>query len=60
MSVINDDEEDSMLPFMHSSEDQKLLRSFELDYQKDISMVSTFGDIDEIGVDFDLTKDFTP
>lgn len=57
-SVINDDEEDSMLPFKHTEDDLKKLRSFEMDYNKDISMVSSFGDIDELGIDFDLDKDF--
>jgi hypothetical protein len=56
--VINDDENDSMLPFKHSKDDQQKLRSFELDYNKDISMVSSFGDIDQLGIDFDLQKDF--
>jgi len=47
-----------MLPFKHSKDDQQKLRSFELDYNKDISMVSSFGDIDQLGIDFDLQKDF--
>jgi len=55
MSVINDDEEGSMLPFKHTIEDQTKLKSFELQYQKDISMVSSFGDIDELGIEFDVS-----
>ena len=58
MSAINEDEEIPILPFKHTSDDQALYKKYEIDYLKDISMVSTFGDIDEMGVEFDLEKDF--
>ena len=59
-TIFEDDANDLVLPFEFSVEDQLLQKQWNLNYLKDVSMVSTFGDIDELGVKFDLEKDFVP
>jgi len=50
----------TMPPFPHTLSDIHKLKGFELDYQKDISLVSTFGDMEELGLEFDKKDDFAP
>jgi len=50
----------TMPPFPHTAEDIHKLQGFELDYQKDISLVSTFGDMEQLGLEFDKSDDFAP
>lgn len=59
-TIYEDDARELLLPFNHSAEDKLQQKKWELSYLEDISMVSTFGDIDNLGVQFDLEKDFIP
>ena len=59
-TIFEDDANDLVLPFEFSVEDQLMQKQWNHNYLKDVSMVSTFGDIDELGVKFDLEKDFIP
>ena len=57
-AIYEDDSQDLILPFDFSVEDQFTQKHWSLKYLQDISMVSTFEDIDKMGVDFDEEKDF--
>ena len=61
MATIYEEEsvlKDLLLPFINSEDDRKLLRKWELENLKQISLVSHFSDIDQMGVEFDLKEDF--
>ena len=63
VSILNEDEnqvKEMLLPFRHTSEDIVAQKQAELRYLSDISFVSHFNDIDEMGVEFDLANDFVP
>jgi len=56
-SIFDEDAAERLLPFEHTEEDLVKQQKWEQTYLKEISLVSTFGDIDQIGVEFD-SKDF--
>ena len=63
VSILNEDEnqvKEMLLPFRHTSEDIFEQKQAELSYMSDISFVSHFKDIDEMGVEFGLKADFIP
>jgi len=57
-TILEDDTKELDLPFAHSEKDRVDLQVQEQIYLKDVSLVSHLGDIDQLNIDFDNSKDF--
>lgn len=55
--MLNDEDDTILPPFPHDQADLFKLRSFEMEYQRDISLSTFFTDFDELAVEFKEGED---